>query len=91
MKHRFLALLIVTLMFSQISLAQSVLKGKVVDENDGSPLIGATVVVKGTSSGTATNLDGSFSLKAPTGDVAIKVSYVGYIAKTFDYNLSEGE
>jgi len=91
MKHRFLVLLIMALAFTQSSLAQSVLKGKVVDENDGSPLIGATVVVKGTSNGTATNLDGTFSLDAPTGDVAIKVSYVGYIPKTFEYNLSEGE
>ena len=91
MKHRFLVLLIMTLVIAQSSLAQSVLKGKVVDGNDGSPLIGATVVVQGTSQGTATNLDGTFTLQAPTGDVTIKVSYVGYIAKTFDYSLSEGQ
>jgi len=91
MKHRFLVLLIMTLVFAQSSLAQSVLKGKVVDENDGSPLIGATVVVQGTSQGTATNLDGTFTLQAAARDVTIKVSYVGYIAKTFDYNLSQGQ
>lgn len=91
MKHRFLILLIMALVISQSSLAQSVLKGKVVDNTDGSPLIGATVVVEGTSNGTATNLDGTFSLKTSPGDVTIKVSYVGYIPKTFDYNLTEGQ
>ena len=84
-------LLIMALVIAQGSLAQSMLKGKVVDENDGSPLIGATIVVEGTSRGTATNLDGTFSLKAPAGDVAIKVSYVGYIPRTYEYNLTEGQ
>lgn len=41
------------------------------------PLIGVTVLVKGTSLGTQTNIDGEFSVNAKQGDV-LKFSYIGY-------------
>lgn len=44
---------------------------------DGEPLIGATVLVQGTSTGTATDIDGRYSLSAPT-DATLVFSYVGY-------------
>ena len=50
--------------------------GTVVD-NTGEPLIGATVLVKGTSMGTATDIDGNFTLKNVTGKTLV-ISYVGY-------------
>ncbi len=50
--------------------------GQVLDEN-GEPLIGATVMVKGTVVGTATDYDGRFTIKAPQG-ATLTVSYVGY-------------
>ena len=59
--------------------AQSIVTGEVVDEKS-EPLIGATVMVKGTSTGTSTDIDGKFSLAAKTGDV-LEVSYVGYESK----------
>ncbi len=52
------------------------LRGKVTDEN-GVPLIGASVRVLGTTSGTVTDLDGAFCLTATTGQ-RIQLSYVGY-------------
>ncbi len=52
------------------------LKGVVYDEN-GEPVIGASVMVKGTSIGTATDLDGAFSLNVPSKG-SLVVSYVGY-------------
>ncbi len=60
--------------------AQSIVTGEVVDEKSES-LIGATVMVKGTSTGTSTDIDGKFSLSAKTGDV-LTVSYVGYESTT---------
>ncbi len=45
---------------------------------DGLPLIGATVQVKGTTTGTATDLDGSFSLSAPDNATTLVVAYLGY-------------
>ena len=57
--------------------SSSILKGTVVDEN-GLPVIGANVLVKGNkTNGTITDMNGNFSLNAPRGSVLV-VSYVGY-------------
>jgi TonB-dependent SusC/RagA subfamily outer membrane receptor len=55
------------------------IKGKVVDEKD-QPVIGASIKVKGTGSGTITDVAGEFSLKASKGAVLV-ISYVGYATK----------
>ncbi len=53
------------------------LKGRVIDET-GEPIIGASVIVKGSTNGVSTNLDGEFSLSnVHIGDV-VNVSYIGY-------------
>ena len=51
-------------------------KGTIVDAT-GMPVIGANVMVKGTTNGTITDMDGNFSLEAPVGATLV-VSYVGY-------------
>jgi TonB-linked SusC/RagA family outer membrane protein len=56
------------------------IKGKIVDEN-GSPLPGASVKVKGTNLGVIANVQGEFILKNTPVDVTIVVSFVGYITK----------
>ena len=53
--------------------------GTVLDSN-GEPLIGASVMVKGSSIGTATDMDGNFNLKAAPGATLV-ISYVGYETK----------
>ncbi len=55
---------------------QTDLKGKVVDKT-GKPIAGATVAIKGTTKGTATNADGSFLLKIGANDKNLFVSFVG--------------
>lgn len=50
--------------------------GVVVDEK-GEPLIGVSVLVKGTSNGTVTNMDGEFTLNAKKGEL-LEISYIGY-------------
>lgn len=57
-------------------LQEKVLRGTVLDEN-GEPLIGVTVLIKGTSSGTVTDFDGNFSLNVPS-DAILEISYIGY-------------
>ncbi len=57
----------------------SLLNGTVYDQT-GEPVIGASVMVKGTSIGAATDIDGKFSLNVPTKGTLI-VSYVGYVTK----------
>ena len=51
-------------------------KGQVVDQ-DGEPLIGATVRVKGASSGSVTDIDGNFQIDAAS-NATLVISYVGY-------------
>ena len=53
------------------------LKGVVVDANTGEPIIGANVLVKGTTNGTITNIDGEYALEAPAGAM-LQISYIGY-------------
>jgi TonB-linked SusC/RagA family outer membrane protein len=57
----------------------STVSGTVTDEQ-GEALIGATILVKGTSNGTSTDIDGNFTLKNVTGNTLV-VSYVGYQTK----------
>jgi len=52
--------------------------GKITDEN-GNPVPGATVQVKGTSTGTATTADGTFKLNVPASATSLVVSFVGYV------------
>jgi TonB-dependent SusC/RagA subfamily outer membrane receptor len=58
--------------------AQSLtVKGKVISDEDGQPVIGASVLVKGTTTGTITGVDGSFSISVPAGNRTLVVSYIG--------------
>lgn len=57
--------------------AQKAVSGRVTTE-EGEPLIGATVIVKGTTVGAVTDITGSFRLNAPTNATTLVVSYSGY-------------
>lgn len=61
--------------------------GTVVD-SEGEPLIGATVMVTGTTTGAITDVDGKFSIKAAPGK-EIRISYVGYLPHTFKVRQGE--
>ena len=54
-----------------------------VKDSQGEPIIGASVVEKGTSNGVITNLDGQFTLKA-SGKYPIEVSYMGYVKQVIN-------
>ena len=54
------------------------ISGTIVDAVTGEPVIGANVLVKGTTNGTSTDFDGKFSLEAPAGATLV-VSYIGYV------------
>ena len=57
--------------------------GHVVDEN-GDPVIGASVVVKGTTIGTVTDFDGNFTLDVPSQHKHLEISYVGMKSRQFN-------
>lgn len=60
--------------------AQKTITGKVTSKN-GDPLVGASVVAKGTTTGSITDLDGAYSLQIPKGATSVVVSYVGYLTQ----------
>ncbi len=72
------------------SLAQVQVSGLVLDQ-DHEPVIGATVKVKGTSTGTATDIDGRFTLQAPSANSTLSISYVGYLPMEIAANSPELE
>lgn len=66
------------------SFAQGTLSGVISDAQTGETLIGATVMLVGTYKGTATDIDGSYSITdIKAGDYSVKVSFVGYGEKIF--------
>ncbi|UKJ07689.1 SusC/RagA family TonB-linked outer membrane protein [Solitalea lacus] len=77
------------LMYSIVSVAQNrTITGTVTDKLDGQPIPGASVIVKGTTLGTQTNIDGKFSLSIPTATKTIQFSYIGY--RTREVTLGSG-
>lgn len=68
---------IVGMSFQSIGQTKTV-TGTLTDGTNGEPLIGATVLVKGTSTGTVTNVDGTFSIEVPNDNSLLEVSYVGF-------------
>ena len=58
-------------------MAQTQVNGTVVSQDDGEPVVGATVLVVGTQVGAATDINGRFSLTCPKGKNTLRISYVG--------------
>ena len=80
-------LFIVALLFScQLLAQQTTISGVVLDASDNSPLIGANVIIKGTTTGTVTDFDGVFKLNVPNEKTTLVISCIGY--KTQDVTTS---
>ncbi len=74
----FSVFLVIGLSFTLV--AQRTIRGTVTDAGNGESLIGANVLVKGASTGTITDFDGSYSLEVPDGYGILTFSYTGYRA-----------
>ena len=61
---------------TSMAFAQSQISGHVTSSEDGSPVIGASIKVAGTNTGTVTDIDGNFSLNAPAG-AKLEITYIG--------------
>ncbi|MFR9603682.1 MAG: TonB-dependent receptor [Rikenellaceae bacterium] len=66
------------------SAVAATLKGKVIDKSTNEPLIGATVMVKGTTQGVTTDLDGNFEIDLDRKPHTLSVSYVSYTTQELD-------
>ena len=77
-KFLFSALFVV--MLATVGMAQLKITGTVTDGEFNEPLIGATVLIKGTTVGTVTDISGVYTINANTGDVLV-YSYTGFETK----------
>ena len=78
MKARLTSLFLLLLLFPMVcALAAPITVNGTVTDATGEPLLGVSVIVKGTTQGTTTNLDGEFTIKAEEGQV-IRFTYIGY-------------
>jgi len=85
MKKAILALLI--LMYSFAGFAQGIqVKGVVTSADDGQPIPGVSVVVKGTTNGTTTDIDGNYTVNAP-GHATLVFSFVGMTSQEVQVNM----
>ena len=76
--HKKLCLLMLLLISCHLNiLAQGKIITGVILDKTGETVIGASVLVKGTTNGTITGVDGDYSLKAPVGSV-LEISFIGY-------------
>lgn len=91
MKHIFHSLLALAFLVGMSSLAsaQSRVSGSVVDAQTNEALPGATIVVKGTSTGVTSDADGRFSLEVKSMPVTLTISFIGYASQ--DVEAAGGE
>lgn len=66
--------------------------GRVVDSDTGEPLVGVTAILEGTAYGTATDIDGYFTIRdVPAGNFQLKISYIGYYTKLHNVTVIDGQ
>lgn len=85
MKTLFNALLFCLIMLPTTIMAQTTVTGTVTDKATSMPLPGVNVIIKGTSNGTSTDLDGNYSLNVNQGETLV-ISYLGYTSKELVFN-----
>lgn len=85
---RILHLISLMLTMSVFCYAQHTVTGTIVDQTTSEPIIGGAVMVKGTTTGTVTDIDGNFSIKMSDEQTLLQISYLGYISKEINVTLS---
>lgn len=77
----------IMLLFSSTMMAQTLsISGKVTDKNSQEPVIGASVLIEGTTNGTITDVDGHFMLSNVPAKGNLVISYIGYATQTLPIN-----
>ncbi|MBI2730800.1 MAG: SusC/RagA family TonB-linked outer membrane protein [Sphingobacteriales bacterium] len=79
-----LPLLVILISCRGLYAQDKIVTGKVTDSKDGSPVIGASIVPKGSKTGTTTSSDGTFRIKMPSGITVIVVTSVGFAKQEID-------
>lgn len=90
MKRVYLALMLLMLSMWAHAADQHKVSGVVIDKTTNEPLIGATVIVKGTTNGVITDIDGRFSLNVPSGDI-LEIAFMGMTTKQVPISSAQTE
>ncbi|MEW6701199.1 MAG: carboxypeptidase-like regulatory domain-containing protein, partial [Bacteroidota bacterium] len=91
MINRILFLLMTFALCSSTFSQQFVLKGKVTDRSNLSPLSFANIRIVGTSSGTTANFEGNFELRLKPGNYTLAASFIGYKSDTISLTLNSNK
>ena len=78
-------LMLIAVVLCNVMVAQTV-SGTITDAETGEPLIGANILVVGSSTGTVTDFDGTYSLNLPADAKQLEISYTGYASQVIDIN-----
>ncbi|MFT5802900.1 MAG: TonB-dependent SusC/RagA subfamily outer membrane receptor, partial [Nonlabens sp.] len=76
--YKYCFMLVFMMAIASMGYSQKTVKGVITDAETSEPLIGATVLAVGSSSGTVTDISGNYSLNIPDGITTMEVSYTGY-------------
>ncbi len=88
----FICLCTLTAISSALALQTGVITGKVVSESNDDPLIGVNIIVEGTTTGTATDVNGNFRISGlESGSYTLRASYVGYVSSRKTISVASGE
>lgn len=85
MKNVLATVLVLFITVAGYSQKQIAIKGKIIDAGTSEPVIGANIIVKGTSTGSITDLDGNFQINA-NDNAVLEISYVGYESQEIAVN-----
>lgn len=85
MKKAYILILVFTLLAGLLAAQEIPVAGRVISEDDQKPLPGVTVMIRGTTSGTITDMNGSYAISAPANGVLV-FSYVGMQRQEVEIN-----
>ncbi len=88
MKKLLQSLFLVFFIAFQAEAQERTISGKVTDSSDGTPLPGVSVIVKGSTIGTQTSGNGTYTLRVPEGRTQLEFAYIGYTRQTITIGSS---
>ena len=80
--------ILASVLFASMSFAQGTVVGIVTDATYGETLIGSSILVKGTTTGTTTDINGYFMIELSDGTYTLEVSYIGYESQDVEISVS---
>jgi len=89
---KFFSVILILLYSFKLQAQNGIIRGSVLDESTGEPMISVTIVVEGTTMGILTDLDGKFNLPIAPGTYNLKLSFVSYESKVInDVKVEPGD